>query len=124
MKKILLVEPAQDMGKLIRDYLADKGYGVAWAKTAQKAVHLADESTPDAVILELIMPGHNGVEFIHELKSYTEWMEIPIILYTHLEPDRSLAGRRAMSSLGISEHLYKPTTTLEGLLRKTRESLV
>jgi DNA-binding response OmpR family regulator len=123
MKNILIVEPADDMGGLVRQALEDRGHKASWAKTAQSAVHLADEASPDAVILELAIPEHNGVEFLHEFRSYPEWMDVPVILYSHIEPDRTPSGRRLMDSLGVVEHLYKPTSPLKRLVQVTEESI-
>lgn len=123
MSRILLIEPAEDMGQLIKRAILDSGHEVDWQKDAQKAVHSADESVPDVVVLELAMPGHNGVEFLHEFRSYTEWMDIPVIVYSQIAPDRSMTGKRLMNSLGIIEYLYKPTTRLNKLLKTTEEAL-
>ncbi len=123
MARILLVEPAEDMGKLLSTVLADGGHEVAWEKNAQSAVHSADAAAPDAVVLELAMPGHNGVEFLHEFRSYSEWMDIPVIIYSQVAPDRSPAGQRLMRSLGITDHLYKPTTRLQQLVNVAQAAL-
>lgn len=123
MGKILLIEPAEDMGELLKNALSDNGHEVDWQKDAQAAVHSADKSTPDAVVLELAMPDHNGVEFLHEFRSYTEWMDVPVIIHSHVAPDRSKTGKRLMDSLGVSEHLYKPMTRLSKLLSTTEEVL-
>ena len=119
-----MVEPAEDMGQLDRDVLTGNGHEVSWEKDVQDAVHAADQSTPDAVVLELAIPGHNGVEFLHEFRSYTEWMDIPVIVHSVVAPDRSPAGQRLMRSLGIAQHLYKPTTRLKKLLATTEEALM
>jgi DNA-binding response OmpR family regulator len=123
MAKILLIEPAEDMGKLLKSVLSECGHKVNWHKDAQAAVHAADKLKPDAVVLELAIPGHNGVEFLHEFRSYTEWMDIPVIVHSQIAPDRSRSGRRLMSSLGIYQHLYKPTTRLKELVSTTEEAL-
>lgn len=123
MAKILLVEPAEDMGKLLKNALDDVGHKVRWEKDAQSAVHAADEEAPDAVVLELAIPRHNGVEFLHEFRSYKEWMDIPVVIHSMVEPDRTHTGQRLMDSLGVVAHLYKPTTRLDKLLATTKEAL-
>jgi DNA-binding response OmpR family regulator len=123
MAKILLVEPAENMGKLLKNALSGNGYQVSWHRDAQSAVHSADRSTPDAVVLELAMPRHNGMEFLHEFRSYTEWVDVPVIIHSMVAPDRTATGQRLMRSLGVVEHLYKPTTKLKKLLRTTEEAL-
>ena len=111
------------MGELAKDLFQDEGFRVSWARSSQQALDFADDARPDAVILELSLPAHNGVEFLHEFRSYADWMNIPVVVYSFLEPDRTQSGRQTMKSLGVTEHFYKPTTTLARLLQKTKEIL-
>lgn len=77
----------------------------------------ADTARPDAVIMELQLTGHNGLEFLHEFRSYPEWQDIPIVLLTNVPPGEFAGGRAAlMRQLGIRGYLYKPQADLRQLL--------
>jgi len=72
---------------------------------AQAAVHAADERQPDVVVIELQLPAHNGVEFLHEFRSYPEWQWIPVVVNTVLHPARVQATRQILQDeLGVVEY--------------------
>lgn len=112
---ILLVEPDTIQATTYRQAFEQAGHTVACARSAQGAVHTADERMPDVVVLEMQLPGHNGVEFLYEFRSYSEWLHIPIIIHTFV-PARELAHAATLEKeLGVKKFLYKPNTTLQTL---------
>lgn len=112
---ILLIEPDSLQARIYGRALTRTGYTVAHARSAQHAVSLADEHTPDVVVLELQLPGHNGVEFLYEFRSYTEWMSIPMIIHTFVPLHDLREVTTLQNQLGVKRVLYKPTTTLNAL---------
>jgi CheY-like chemotaxis protein len=110
--RILLVEPDRLQARVYTMALERAGHSVVHAKTAQAAVQATDTQRPDVVVLELQMPGHNGVEFLYEFRSYPEWLQIPIVLHTFV-PSHELAYAVTLENeLGVRRTLYKPTTSL------------
>lgn len=117
MAHILLIEPDYLLGKMYVGFLKDKGHSVTLTRSAQQAVHFADEKSPDVVVMEIQLKGHNGIEFLYEFRSYSEWLHIPIIINSfvpHIEFSRM---PMLTKELGVKTYLYKPTTTLEKLGR-------
>lgn len=115
MKQILLVEPDKAIAGIVAEYLERGGEcGVTSASSAQEAIHVADSTKPDLVILELAMPSHNGFEFLHEFRSYVDWSNIPVIVHTHL-PRNDSGAEKIWRLLGVSRYLYKPRTSLRDL---------
>lgn len=116
---ILLVESDALLAQTYRRAFEERGYTVATAPDAQTAVQLADEQTPGAVVLELELPAHNGIEFLYEFRSYSEWLKVPVLVHSFVPPSAfeqtSLLGKE----LGIVTYLYKPTTSLAKLVRST-----
>ena len=120
---VLLVEPDKLQARAIAGVLECNGYTVAHAVSAQAAVHTADEQMPDVVVLELQLPRHNGIEFLYEFRSYTEWLHIPVVLYTFV-PERELEAAVALrAELGVAEVLYKPAVTLMQLAAAIRAAV-
>jgi DNA-binding response OmpR family regulator len=112
---ILLIEPDSLQARLYGSALAREGHSVAYSSTAQSAVHAADEQVPDIVILELQLPGHNGIEFLYEFRSYPEWMHVPVVIHTFV-PVHELAQADVLKTeLGVQRILYKPSTVLATL---------
>lgn len=125
MSHILLVEPNTLLAKTYTQALQHAGHTVAHAAGAQAAIHAADKQTPDIVILELQLPQHSGVEFLHEFRSYTDWAATPVIVNTILSPAGIARAKEPLSrDLGVTEILYKPRTTLQDIVRLAREHVV
>lgn len=122
MSHILLVEPNTVLAKTYTSALQHVGHSVAHATGAQSAVDAADKQAPDVVIVELQLPGHSGVEFLHEFRSYAEWLHIPIIVNTVLSPAHMFLAKEPLQrDLGVVEVLYKPRTTLQDIVRAARQ---
>lgn len=108
---ILLIEPNVRLGKTYKQYLEQMGHTVSLCRGAQEAVLAADGTTPDVVVLELLLAQHSGVEFLYEFRSYAEWQHVPIVLHTFAQH----TGLELPAELGTMLYLYKPTTTLARL---------
>jgi DNA-binding response OmpR family regulator len=112
---VILIEPDLIQAELYTAALERAGCSVDHVTGAQAAVHAADEHTPDAVILEMQLAEHSGVEFLYEFRSYPEWTHIPVVLYTFVPSHELAHGVTLQKELGVQRILYKPTTTLLGL---------
>lgn len=124
MKRIVLIEPNSVLAKLYQQMLQKNGYDVVHVTTAQAGIDAADIANPDAVVLELQIPKHNGIEFLYEFRSYPEWNNIPVIVNTVISPDR-LEGLETSfrQDFAVCAILYKPKTSLNQLLRVLNEQL-
>lgn len=112
---ILLVEPHPLLGNTYKQALEQAGHTVVWQKKAQKAIHSADERTPDGVVLELQLPKHNGIAFLYEFRSYPDWQSIPVVVHSLVPIESLKAQLKVLKELGIHAYLYKPQTTLKML---------
>jgi DNA-binding response OmpR family regulator len=112
---VLLVEPDVILRKLYAESLSSTGCKVAQAATAQAAVLVADTQKPDVVVVNLDMARHNGVEFLYEFTSYSEWRDVPVIaLVSSLNYD--LAHSVVMGEqLHVKQVLVQSQTSLEEL---------
>lgn len=124
MSHILLVEPNPLLAKIYHQALEQDNHTVTHVLSAQAAITAIDVQVPDIVVLELSLPQHSGVEFLHEFRSYIEWRSIPVIVHTSLTPVTIGEGRGVLAQdLGVRDILYKPQTSLQDLLRSIRECM-
>jgi DNA-binding response OmpR family regulator len=124
MTHVLILEPDRLLAKTYQQALAHAGYDVSYATSGQEAVDIADQKTPDLIVLELQLPAHNGLEFLYEFRSYGEWQAIPIIVNTVIpSKDLGLVAETINKELGIREWHYKPQTDLQLLLRSVKTHL-
>lgn len=88
MKKILLVDDEEGIQMLYREELQDAGYEVVSAYTGEEGLEKLKSESPDLVILDIQMPGMNGIETLRQMKM--ENPDLPIILssaYTEYKQD-------------------------------------
>jgi CheY-like chemotaxis protein len=113
--RILLIEPDVLQARAYAAALQRSGQTVVCASGAQSAVQAADEQMPDVVVLELQLPGHNGIEFLYEFRSYPEWLHVPVVLHTFVPPHELTFAANLHTELGVQRILYKPATSLADL---------
>lgn len=123
-QKILLVEPDAVLAKTVSKGLIKAGYKLYTCHTAQEAVSLADVHKFDLIICELLLVSHSGIEFLYEFRSYADWQQIPVLIFS-IVPPKEFAGSRdgLMEELSVSGYLYKPNTTLPMLISSVRDIL-
>jgi len=80
MAKILVVDDVPDNVKLLTFDLLDDGHEVVAAYSGAQALELAQQTKPDAILLDMIMPEMDGLEVCHRLKQDPELKNIPIIV--------------------------------------------
>jgi len=78
MKKILLVDDEESIHLLYRDELEEEGYEIHSALSGDEALEKLDILSPDLVILDINMPGLNGIDTLREMKERRPAM--PVIL--------------------------------------------
>ncbi|HEB68993.1 MAG TPA: response regulator [Desulfobulbus sp.] len=77
-KKILLVDDEEGIQLLYREEFEDEGYTVDSAYNGEEALELFKKNPPDLVILDINMPGMNGIEVLRQMKEMKP--ELPVIL--------------------------------------------
>jgi CheY-like chemotaxis protein len=121
---VLIIEPDKILVKEYAKAFKQSGFKVQTCSDAQKAVTLCDASQPDAIILELQMAGHNGVEFLHEFRSYDDWNAIPIFIYSCI-PEYALGTEtKSWESYGVIRYFYKPNSNLNQLIGAVKGELL
>jgi len=112
--KIMVVEDNPRSAKLTEAFLSAEGYQVELCIDAQSARAAIRRAPPDVILLDVMLPGMNGLQFCRQLKSDHRTRSIPILLLTALEDIRDkVAGLDA----GAEDYLCKPFNHLELLAR-------
>ncbi len=82
MSLILIVEDNEKNMKLVRDILQAKGYQTLEAGTAEEGIELAIANKPDLVLMDIQLPGMNGIEALKVLRAETSTAQIPVVAIT------------------------------------------
>ncbi len=108
---IMVVDDDDRLRKLLRRYLSENGYRVTTAQSAADAEAKLRGLTFDLLVLDVMMPGENGVDFTHRLR---QSLPVPILLLTAMgEAEDRIAGLES----GADDYLTKPFEPRELLLR-------
>ena len=112
MSLILIIEDNEKNLKLVRDVLQVKGYSTIEAGTGEDGVRLANERKPDLILMDIQLPGINGIEALRLLRADPETAGIPAIAVTAsvMQQDRNL-----ITEAGFDGYLGKPLNLKEFL---------
>ena len=102
---ILVVEDNERNRKLVRDVLQFAGFDVVAAETAERGIDLALQCPPDLILMDLQLPGMDGVEAMHQLRTASRTSTVPIVAVTAqaMKDDRRLA-----LAAGFDGYIEKP----------------
>ncbi len=122
MPNVLIVEDDADIAALIAHYLEKAGYGAETIAEGGRALTHARESQPDLVVLDLMLPGMNGLEICRALRADNKTAALPIIMLTA----RGEESERILGlDTGADDYVVKPFSPNElmarvrALLRRT-----
>ncbi|HHP50933.1 MAG TPA: response regulator transcription factor [Moorella mulderi] len=114
MAKILVVDDEKSIQELIRYNLEKAGHRVLMAEDGASALRLAEETLPDLIILDLMLPGFCGLEVCRRLKSNKTTVSIPIIMLSAKDGE---ADKVLGLELGAEDYITKPFSPRELLAR-------
>ena len=112
MKQILIVEDNEKNMKLVRDVLQVKGYATLEAVSAEDGLRLAAEHHPDLILMDIQLPGMNGIEALKVLRADPATAAIPAIAVTAsvMQQDRN-----QITEAGFDGYIGKPLNLTEFL---------
>ena len=112
MSLILIVEDNDKNLKLVRDVLQVKGYATIEAGTAEDGIALARERKPDLILMDIQLPGMNGIEAIGVLRADPATADIPVAAVTAsvMQHDRN-----KITEAGFNAYVGKPINLNEFL---------
>ena len=116
---VLLVEDEPAQREVLAYNLEAEGFGVAKAETGDDALIMVDETQPDVIILDWMLPGVSGIEICRRLKSNSETRKIPVIMLTARSEE---ADRVRGLETGADDYVIKPYSVIE-LMARVRTQL-
>jgi two-component system alkaline phosphatase synthesis response regulator PhoP len=123
-EKILIVDDEKDIVKMLDYNLKKEGYKTASAYDGEKALDLAKRDIPDLIILDIMLPGIDGLEVCKMLKKEPKTSNIPIIMLTAKTQE---ADKIVGLELGADDYVTKPFSPREvvarvkAILRRSKE---
>lgn len=121
---ILVVEDDLSMLAGVKEMLQFAGYEVITAEDGLAGLRALQQTRPDLIISDIMMPGMDGYEFLRKVRENPKWLDIPIIFLT---AKGEKADIRLGKQLGVDDYLTKPFDTedllvaVEAKLKRSRE---
>jgi DNA-binding response OmpR family regulator len=104
-EKILVVDDEEDILELVRFNLVREGYEVFCSQSGEEGVSLAGKELPDLMVLDLMLPGIDGLEVTRRLKRDNTTKNIPVIMLTAKGEEADIV---AGLELGADDYVTKP----------------
>jgi two-component system alkaline phosphatase synthesis response regulator PhoP len=104
-ERILVVEDEEDILELVRFNLSREGYSVMGAASGEEAWRLASSELPDLIVLDLMLPGIDGLEVTKIIRNDSRTRDIPIIMLTAKGEEADIVTGL---ELGADDYITKP----------------
>ena len=114
--KLLLVDDEQDFVETLAERLEVRGFDVQTSFSGDDAINLVQEHDFDVIVLDVLMPGKDGIETLREIKILKPLVSV-IMLTGHATVETAIEGMK----LGAYDYLIKPTETAD-LLEKINKA--
>ncbi len=103
--KILIVEDEKDLIELVRYNLEREGYKVFYAQSGEEALPIVEKESPDLIILDLMLPGIDGLETCRLIKQDPKTKNLPILILTAKSEEADII---VGLQLGADDYVTKP----------------
>lgn len=118
-KKILIVEDDKFFRDLVSQKISQEGFDVVEAADAKKALEMLPAEKPSLIILDLILPGMDGFEFLETVKGDAKFKDIPVIILSNLGQKEEIEKG---ITLGAEDFLVKVNFTPDEVAEKIKET--
>jgi len=120
MKKILIVEDEKVLAEMYKEKLEMEGFKVILAFDTKEGIELAKREKPDLILLDILLPGENGISFLKRKKEDKEISEIPVIAFSNYDTPQI---KKEALNFGVKEYLLKTNYTPSQVVEKIKNYL-
>ena len=117
---VLIIEDDKYLNDLLSKKLQDEGFNLFSATDGEQGLKLAKEETPDVILLDLLLPGMHGFEFLETVKKDPKTKSIPVVIISNLGQKEDIERGLA---LGAADYLVKAGVTLDGIVAMVNKVL-
>ena len=103
VNKVLVVDDEEEICLMLRDFLADEGYDVSYANSADAAMQQLQGVRPALVLLDIKMPGKSGIELLKEIKAFDP--KVVVVMITAM---KDIETFKLCREAGASDYITKP----------------
>ena len=124
---ILIVDDEEDIIELIKYNLKNEGYNILTAITGEEAIKISKQARPDLMVLDLMLPGIDGLEVTRYLRNNGETKDMPIVMLTAKGEESDVVTGL---ELGANDYISKPfsprelTARIRAILRRRQQKVI
>ena len=119
--KIVVIEDDPWFAEQFLHTLSGAGFSVRHASDGITGIEMLDDELPDAIVLDIFLPGPNALVLLHEIRSYTDLSKIPVIVCSSSASDIPSAG---LNPYGVVRVLDKESMRPGDLVAAVRKALL
>ncbi|NEP91071.1 MAG: response regulator [Okeania sp. SIO2C2] len=110
LPSILVIDDEPNNFDVIEALLSDQDYELYYAASGEEGIANLETYNPDLILLDVMMPGIDGLEVCRQIKAMSAWQAVPIIMVTALSAKSDLAN---CLNAGADDFISKPVNTIE-----------
>ncbi len=118
---ILVVEDDLWQAEHFKSQLEAAGFLVRLAHDPLQAIDQIDQQLPDLIVLDMLLPGANGMAFLHELRSYSDTAKLPVVMCSSIAENLPADH---LKDYGVVEVIDKVNIGPDQLVATVREALL
>ncbi|MDP4008961.1 MAG: response regulator [bacterium] len=113
MAKLLIVEDEKILAEMYHDTFLKEGYDVFMASSAEQGLEMVEKELPDFILLDILLPRSNGVEFLRNLRQNPKSLHIPVLAFSNYD---DLKTKQETLELGAVDYIIKTSCTPQELV--------
>jgi len=115
---VLTVEDDKFITKAYQAKFKSEGFEARFVEDGEEAINALEKFIPDVIILDILMPKSDGFSVLKKIQKNKKWADIPLILATNLDDEKSLEKSHA---LGVNEYVVKSRMSLTDIVNRINE---
>lgn len=104
MAKILVIEDERILAEMYKDKFEKEGFEIILAKDGKEGMAILKKEKPALILLDILLPNENGIEFLKKRKEIPELLSIPVIVFSNFDDPET---KKEALSLDVKEYLIK-----------------
>jgi len=119
-KTILIIEDEKDLRFFLKEALSQEGYEIKEASDAEEGFEKLKEKKPDLILLDILLPGKSGFDFLTQIKADPNFESIPVLILSNYGRQEDIEKGL---KLGAVDYLIKANFTLEEIVQRVKKIL-
>jgi len=119
-KKILIAEDDKFLHKILQTKLRKEGFEIISAYDGEQTIMKIQETSPDLILLDIVMPKKNGFEVLEEMKILPKVAKIPVFILSNLGQESDIAKAK---EFGVKDYLVKANFSINEVIKKIKSKL-